>query len=400
MKQWIKKIWGFGLASFFSDVSHEMTVSLIPIIVGQFVGPAYVPFALGVIASISDAFASFLRLFSGVLSDRIARKKPLIALGYAMSGFFSMLVGFAHSASAVLMYRMLSFAGSGLREPPRDALIAATIDPAYYGRAFGLRNAMDTVGSLVGPLIALVCLRVFSIKSVFLLSCVPGILSVVAIIYYTQDIPVPATSKPREWWWHSFALLPRSFVLFVSIFFVFELGCFDKLLLLARTQELLGGSSTSVASMMVLLYALFNASRACAEYLIGWLGDMIDSIVLLAVLGCGVFIALSLLLCVTHASLLYCMLVFVLSGVSTATTYTLKKSCAAHMLPSDMRGTGYGFMQAMSGMAALFAHAFIGFLWTWHTAQLGFGYAALCATIAMGALLFFKKYMNVSTRHD
>src|SRR5579872_1863495 len=117
MKRWIKNIFGFGLASFFGDFSHEMTISLVPVLVTQFVGPALAPFYLGIIASISDAFASFLRIIAGFLTDRLPRKKPLIMFGYGIAALFSTLVGFAHSILQILLYRMLSFAGSGLREP-------------------------------------------------------------------------------------------------------------------------------------------------------------------------------------------------------------------------------------------------------------------------------------------
>jgi MFS family permease len=388
MQIWIQKIIGFGLASFFSDFSHEMTVSLIPVLVAQFVGSAQAPLYLGIIASLSDAFAAFLRLFSGYLSDRTTRKKPLIAIGYALSALFTMLVGLTHSIRSLFTCRILSFTGSGLREPPRDALIAASVDPTYYGRAFGLKNAMDTLGSLIGPIVSFVCIGYFSTQHIFLLSLIPGILSVAAIIFLTSDIPVPAknmriqTSILRE-----ILRLPKPFMLFLVIMIIFDLGVINKLLLIARAQQIF--SSDRIAQLLVLLYAIFNATRAGTEFLIGWTSDYINRIQLLALLGCGTLALNAYMLITPHASLNYCILLFIIAGISTATVTTLKKACAADMLPEEVRGLGFGLMQGCEGFATLISSACIGFLWTHYSPLIGFSYVILVSLTAMILLLIF-----------
>jgi len=390
MKSWIKKVFGFGLASFFSDFSHEMTISLVPILVAQFVGAGQAPFFLGIISSISDGFASFLRLVSGFLSDRISRKKPLIMLGYGMSALFSTLVGFTHSIWGVLCYRMLSFTGSGLREPPRDALIATAIEPENYGRAFGLKGAMDTCGSLIGPLVTFMIVGIVSMRSIFVISFIPGILAVFAILFLTKDVSLPKkTVRISPTFWNDFLLLPRRFVIFLIILFIFDLSVFNKLLLLSRAQEMLATDQASVAKWLVLLYAFFNFTRACAEFLIGLLSDYLNRIVLLALLGCGVLAGVGFLLIRPHASLLYCILIFVLFGISTAAITTLKKACAADMLPADIRGFGYGTMQASEGFAVLISSALIGLLWTRYSALIGFSYVIVLSLAAMVLLLSF-----------
>lgn len=402
MKSWIKKIFGFGLASFLSDFSHEMTISLVPILVAQFVGPTQAPFFLGIIASVSDAFASFLRLFAGYLTDRLSRKKPLIMIGYALSALFSTLVGFTHSVGGVLLYRMLSFTGSGLREPPRDALIATMIEPAEYGRAFGLQRAMDTLGSLIGPLVAFVCIGLFSMRAVFMLSFIPGLLAVVAIFFLTQDVYVPKrTQKKPSTLWHEIASLPRSFILFLGILFIFELGSFNKLLLLSRTQEMLSvGSSFSSAQWLLLLYALFNTVRACSELIIGLLSDYINRVLLLSFFGCGTLAGVALLLMAPHASFTYCACIFVLAGISAATTITLKKACAADMLPADIRGVGYGILQASEGFASLISSMLIGFLWVHYSPLVGFSYVMVLSIVAMILLFVFASAQKFFRGHS
>jgi len=399
MKSWIRKVFGFGLASFFGDLSHEMTISFIPVLVTQFVGATQAPFFLGIISSISDAFASFLRIVSGFLTDRISRKKPLIMFGYGITALFTTLTGFTRSIGGVLMCRILSFTGTGLREPPRDALIATIIEPAYYGRAFGLRNAMDTLGALIGPLIAFMCIGILSIPKIFALSFIPGILSVLAILFFTQDIPVHKKSnRISPTFWQDFLLLPRSFVIFLVILFIFDLSFFNKLLLLSRAQNILAANTSDSVKLLILLYAFFNIVRACSEFIIGILSDYINRMLLLALLGCGTFAGVGFLLIEQHASFTYCTLIFVLAGISAAAMITLKKACAADMLPPDIRGLGYGTLQASEGFASLISSALVGFLWSHYSPVIGCSYVIALSLIAMVLLLIFgltQKYRTV-----
>jgi MFS family permease len=394
MKTWIKKVFGFGLASFLSDFSHEMTVSLIPALVSGFVGPTQAPFVLGVISSTTDAFASFLRLFSGYISDKISHKKPLIAIGYGISAIFSTVTGFANSALQLLVYRTLSFTGSALREPPRDALIAASVEPKYYGRAFGLQRAMDTMGSLVGPLVAFVASSylLFSPQSIFILSFIPGICAVFAIVFLTQDLVINARIKRMLIDWpNDIRLLPGSYYALLVIFFIFDLGNINKLLLLMRAQEILSYSHVNTVPIIVLLYAIYNATRAISEFLIGLLSDYINRQLLLALFGFAVLAIVSWLLMAASASLLYCAFLFFLGGISMAATTTLKKAIIADIIPADIRGCGFGMLQASEGFASLFSSALIGFLWTHYSVKLAFGYSmflSTCATFLMLILIF------------
>lgn len=399
MKTWIKKVFGYGLASFFGDFSHEMTVSLIPVLVAQFVGVDQAPLYLGIISSVTDGFASFLRIISGLATDRTQRKKLLIVLGYSISAVFSTLVGFAHSVWTLLLFRMISFTGSGLREPPRDALIAATVGAQNYGRAFGLRNAMDTLGALVGPLVAFACATRYSVREIFILSFIPGILAVFSIIFLTENIKtVTKNIRKIEPFWKDFALLPRSFIIFLCILFIFDLSCFNKLLLLARTQEIITANKSTIPQFLIILYALFNMTRAVTEFAIGWLSDYVNRIFLLAIFGCGIFSLVSLLLITSKASFSYCLLVFILSGISAGALLTMKKACAADMLPEDIRGLGYGLMQAGEGSAALIANTLIGILWTRYSALVSFSYVAFLSFIAMFLLLLFFVTKNITKK--
>lgn len=395
MNRWIQKVLGFALASFFSDFSHEMTVSFIPILITGFVGALHAPFYLGIIAGLTDGFAAFLRLFSGFLSDRIAHKKPLILIGYALSAIFSPLVGFTRSIWELILCRIVSFTGSGLREPPRDALLTASIEPAYYGRAFGLKNAMDTLGALIGPIVGFLCVGFLSIPQVFLLSFIPGALSVLAILWLTTDIPVKPKKLQRsrraleELW-----LLPKPFLVFVGIMAVLDLGFLNKLLLLGRAQQLLGES----AQLSVFLYATFNITRASAEFLIGWMSDYLNRILLLAFCGCGMLIATAYLLIASHATLMHCIFIFVCAGISTAAVTTLRATTAAHLLASDIRSSGFAILQASEGFTKLISGALIGFLWSNYYPPISFGWTIGTSSIALFLLIYYMHILEKQSK--
>ncbi len=399
MKTWIKKVFGFGFASFLSDFSHEMTVSFIPTIVAGFVGSSHAPLILGIIASITDACTSFLRLISGYMSDRISHKKPLIALGYGISATFSTFIGFATSVWQVLLFRVLSFTGSSLREPPRDALISASVESRYYGRSFGLQRAMDTLGALLGPLFAFYCASILalSIPTIFILSFIPGIFAVLAIIFLTKDILIPA-KKLRAFtsWREDIQLLPRPYIVLLIVFFIFDLGNINKLLLLARAQEMLSGSIINIASTVVLLYAIFNTTRAASEFLIGLLSDYLNRILLLAFFGFGNLAIVALLLMNSNASIIYCIITFALAGISVAAVTTLKKAIVANVLPAEIRGFGFGALQAAEGFAMLFSSSIIGFLWTHYSIYSAFTYSMILGIVAMIGLINFTFFHRIA----
>lgn len=390
MKAWIKKIFGFGLASFFSDLSHEMTISLIPILVETFVGVESAPFFLGIIASCSDAFSSFLRLFSGILTDRLRHKKPLIACGYLISAFFTAFIGFTQSIGQLLLCRIISFTGSGLREPPRDVVIASIITPDSYGRAFGLRNAMDTMGSILGPLITFWIISYLSIKQIFMLSAIPGLLAVISILFLTKDVVIfEANHVHRTTLWQDCVQIPVRFWIHLLIILIFQLSCFNKLLLVSRTQEIIIDPSIDSIKLVVFLYTILNTTRACMEFLIGFVSDFINRDILLAVFGCGTFALASLMLKDPGLSFMSCLIVFMLFGTSSAALLTLRKAATADILPPAVRGLGYGIMQAFEGFAALVSSAFIGFLWTYVSPSIAFIYPAIGSLIAAILLLIF-----------
>lgn len=385
---------GFSLASFFSDLGHEMATAVLPGFLINLVGPSAAPQALGLITGVSDALASIIKPFSGMMSDRLPRRKPLIIVGYVCTAIFVGLIGFVHSVALILLYRTLAWIGRGLREPARDAFIAESIDQRYYGRAFGFQRAMDTAGAVLGPLVVFFIITKVSLPTIFALTFIPGFAAVVAIAYFTREEQhVPIQRIPGfAGWLAQIKQLPPSFKYFLLIMFVFGCGNFNKTMLILYAQKY-GATllSFSGASIGVLLYTIFNISRALGEYFLGALSDAIGRRLPLGLFGFGFFGIISLAMIMQIASWWLLMILFILNGISTAAVTSIEKAFAADLLPSHLRGTGFGLLQMVDGIGDFVASFVVGTLWSILASWVGFLYAAVLSFIAVGMLLSMKR---------
>lgn len=391
---WLNKnVFGMGLTSFFSDASHEMTTAVLPTFLVNLVGNALALQLLGIISGLSDAASSFVKIFSGWISDRIKKRKGLMVIGYAATGFFAGFTGFATNWIGALFYRTFAWMGRGLREPPRDALIADSVSPAYYDRAFGFHRAMDTLGAIAAPLIVFFALPSLGVKNIFLISFIPGILAVLAIILLTRESSQENKRQQSIGFWKDIASLPKSFRFFLLVMFIFGIGNFNRTLLLLRTQNILTPVNGLViaGSFSVLLYAVRNVIQAFADYAIGHLSDILGRKVLLAFFGFFVFGLMSLGLAFPIPTLWFFVLLFALSGISAAAYTALEKSYAADLLPAHLRGTGYGVLQTIDGVGDFISSFMVGFLWSAISPAFGFIYAAVLSTGSAVMLFALRK---------
>lgn len=387
---WLNRnILGFSLGSFLGDVSVEMTTLILPIFVAGLVSPAIAPWYVGLITGVADAGASFTRIIFGYWSDMVERRKPFIVIGYILSCIFMSLIGFAQHVLFIVVSRLIAWVGKGVREPARDALIAESVRPAYYGRAFGFHRAMDTLGAIVGPLLAFVLLHGVQPRALFFISFIPSFLAVIAIVILTRDVPDRKRYTSANIRTH-LARIPRTFWLFAFIVFIFSCANYHLTLIVLRAQDLIGvnGVDDSLirSETVVLLYALLNTARAFGEYSIGWMSDFYSRKRLLVLVGYGLFGVASLLLALPQARALLS-IIFVLGGLSTGSFSALEKAYTADMLSKEVRGTGYGVLHAVRGIGALVSNLAVGFLWSTFTPAIGFLYAALLSFCAALMLL-------------
>lgn len=388
---------GFSIASLFSDCSHEMIPLLLPTFLTSLAGAAQAPFILGIVSSVSTAAMSISAFFSGIVTDRSSHKKALIEFGYGIEGLCAGLLGFVTNWVQVLITLTLAWIGRGIIGSARSAAIANSTDPAYYGRAFGFRQAMDTIGSILGPLIVFT-LSSWPIRSLFFITFIPAAAAFLAIVFLTSE---PSTTKTAPLPQQESPLLSREFKLFLGALLIFALGNFSKTLLVLRTQNLLTPvyGPLQAFSSTTLLYSFRNIIQALATYGMGALSDRIGRKNLLAGAGFFCFGIVSLLLLYESADYLYLTLIFFLSGISAGTTTSLEKSFAADLLPLKTRGTGYGSLTGVQSIGALISSIVTGYLWSSFSPQVAFIYAA-SLSFCSALMLFFSKEPSNSTALD
>jgi MFS family permease len=232
--RWLtRNVFAIGMLSLFSDMGHELTTAVLPLFLATFGGGAA---ALGMIEGVSDAASSVLKLWMSYYSDRVGRRKPILVIGYfvtAMMGTF----GFVTAWWQMLVIRSIAWIGRGARGPVRDALLSESVPPEAHGRAFGFEGAMDTVGAIIGPAIALSLVGVIALQHIFLIAFIPGAITIVIVVFWVQDRPKIA--QPHLQMLSSLRDLPPMFWRYVGAVGVFGLGNFAHTLLILRAVTLL-----------------------------------------------------------------------------------------------------------------------------------------------------------------
>lgn len=394
MKSWLNKnIVGFSLASFFNDFCHEMTTAILPAYIESICGSC-APLALGIIEGVSDAASTGAKLFSGWLSDAAQYYKPYLIAGYGLTGIFIALIGTTQSIALITLYKTIAWISRGFREPMRDTWISKIVSHSFYGHAFGFVRALDTLGSVVGPICALILLKLnSSLSSIFFIAIIPGIISVIPIMILTSESKEETNKSRNILFLRQLQVLPKNFKIFAAIMFLFGLGNFNQTLLIYRAQSVLKSADSSMNALLfaIGLYAFSSFIRGLSEFGMGSLSDYIDRKKLLAVFGLGFFGLVYLGFLLNSTQLWIWLLLFACSGFAAGTVKALEKAYAADLLPEHVRGTGMGVLQTLDGIGDLISSFLVGLLWTNVSLSLAFGYAASLSFIAMILLLIAKK---------
>lgn len=386
-KKWLNRnVAAMGATSMLSDTSHEMATAVLPSFLTQLVGSS-APQLLGLITGFSDALSSFVKMFSGWISDKMKKRKPLMMMGYFITGFFIGLIGLARNWIDVLLCRTIGWIGRGTREPPRDALLAESVNKKFYGHAFGFHRAMDTLGAILGPLLAMILIPLIGFRNIFFASLIPGILAFLVIFFFIKENPKKI--KKTKGLIGQIKLLPKKFQLFMLIIFIFGIANFNKTFLLLRVQESLSPYLGLIlaGTLAVLFYTIRNVAQAFADYFVGVLSDKFDKGALLSILGFLFFGLMSLGFSINSSNIFYFIFLFVLSGVSAAAFTTLEKAYAAELLPANMRGTGYGVMHTIDGIGDFISSFIVGTLWVVSSSSAAFIYGAVMSFVA--TIIFF-----------
>jgi MFS family permease len=378
-------VWVLGLVSMLMDVSSEMIHSLLPLFL---VGPLGASVSLvGLVEGLADATALIVKVVSGVLSDRLGKRKALATFGYGLAAATKPLFALAHAYGMVVAARLLDRIGKGMRGAPRDALIADITPSSIRGAAFGLRQALDTVGAVLGPSLAVVLMLAWAnnFRAVFWVACVPAVASVALLVMGVTEPNAPTKPEDRP---HlnldSLRRLGRAFW-WVTIFgAVFTLARFSEAFLVLRAQQ--AGVPLAMTPLVMVAMSIFYAVSA---YPFGKLSDSFDHRKLLA-LGLAVLVASDLVLSVDGSwPVLLCGVA--LWGIHLGITQGLMARMVADAAPDDLRGTAFGFFNLASGIAMLFASVIAGLLWDHFGASVTFLTGAGLSFVSLTALFLSKK---------
>lgn len=374
-------IWALGFVSLLMDVSSEMIHSLLPVFLVTTLGASML--AVGLVEGAAESLALATKVFSGVLSDYLGRRKPLALLGYGLGALSKPLFALAGSAGMVLAARAIDRFGKGLRGAPRDALVADLAPAAMRGAAFGLRQSLDTVGAFLGPLLAVALMLLWSddIRAVFWVAVVPAVLCValLAIGVHEPDAP-PGVRRRNPIRRDNLRQLGGSYWWVVAVGAVFTLARFSEAFLVLRAQQ--GGLPLAWAPLVLIAMNLVFAAGA---YPFGRLADRIDHRRLLAA-GLAVLVLADLLLAAAGAGPLL-WLGIALWGLHMAMTQGLLATMVAEAAPAHLRGTAFGMFNLAAGAALLAASLVAGWLWdTWGAASTFLAGAAFSA-MALAAML-------------
>jgi len=396
-----KNVWYVGLLSFFGGISQDIFSPILPIYLTTVLG--FDKTVVGIAEGIVTASSYFFNIVAGFLSDKFKKQKPIIFLGYFLSMIGRVLLVFFTSIGAVIGLRLLDGTGKGIKEPPKDVLVAGSSGKAVRGKSFGIATMLDTLGSVAGPLILFFLLWIFSRHSgippeagknsntlyhdILFFSAVPLIITLLLIFKLreipkkerigTSDIPISA-ARSR---------LPTTFYIFIAIVIVFTLGNSSDAFLILRAKNL-GVTLLEIP----LVIALFNLIYALAAVPFGSLSDKIGRVPTL-IIGWFAYALVYLgFAFATHAILIWFLYAFY--GIYYAISQGVSKALLSDIVSPDHRGRAFGIYGMAVGITTLPASFLAGFLWDKFGPQVPFYFGATMAIIAVIGLSIFSKKIS------
>ncbi len=383
-KRIFNNVFFIGLISFFGGISQDLIVPILPIYLATVLhlDKSFIGLTEGLVTS----SASIFKIVSGYLSDRFRSRKSIVFVGYLLSLIGRPLLALTASPTAVLLFRFMDGVGKGIKDSPKDALIADTTTSATRGRSFGIARMLDTFGSVVGPLVLFVILYLLRDNDlkyhyIFFIAAIPLFFTLAILQIYVKETPLKEkiiSEVPSS-------MLSRKYYLFLAIMVVFTLGNSSDTFLILRAQNV------GVAILAIpLVYALFNFFYASASVPLGSLSDRIgrEKVIIMGWLA----YALAYLGFAVAAQTYQIWLLFAFYGIYYATTEGVAKALIADLVVSEHRGKAYGIYNSVIGLIALPASVIAGFLWDSVNPSAPFFFGAAMAGIATILLLIFIRY--------
>jgi MFS family permease len=374
-----RNVWILGFVSLLMDLSSEIYHSLLPAFVTLVLGLPVT--ALGAIDGIAEATANFAKLFSGRLSDRSLKRKPWIVVGYGLAALSKPLFPLATGAATLMGARFADRIGKGIRGSPRDAMVADETPPEIRGRAFGLRQSLDTVGALLAPLVAigLMALFVSDIRKVFWLAVTPAACSFLLASLALREPEQHLAPLKRSPFFAGFKQLNKETKRLLAVGFLFALARFSEAFLILKGIEI---GLTEAQSPVTL--ALFNLAYVALAYPAGVLSDRMSPRSLLMA-GMALLVAGDLVLAKSDG-MTGLVVGVIFWGAHMALTQGIFSRMIADSAPEELRATSFGAFWFVSGVAGLLASLGAGLLWDREGSAATFATSAGVAAMALAML--------------
>ena len=366
---------GIGGASLLADAGHEIPTALLPSLLTSTLGaPAA---ALGLIEGVSDGLAGLARLGGGALADDPQRRQRVAVGGYSATAVLSAATAAATAAWQVAILRAGAWTARGLRVPARNALLADVVPQAAYGRAYGFERAMDNLGAIIGPLLALVLVGALGTRWAIALSVIPGLLAAVAIVYAIRHTPKPAESEHEPIRIKIRPVLSGALGRLMAGITIFEIGnCAATLLILRATDLLAPGRDTDTATQLAIgLYVAYNLAATLVSVPAGHVGDRTSAPRTL-VYGVAAFALAYTVFAIGPDSVLGLAPAFIAAGIGIGIVETAEHAAVATLAPSQLRGSAFGLLAAVQSGGNLAASAIAGILYTTVSPAWAFGFLA------------------------
>lgn len=368
-------IWALGIGSLFMDMSSELVHAVLPLFMATVLGSSME--AIGLVEGVAEATAAITKVFSGALSDRLGRRKGLLLFGYGLAAFTKPVFPLANSLAWVFAARFVDRLGKGIRGAPRDALVADITPPERRGEAYGLRQGLDSVGALLGPLFAVAMLAHFAgdLKRTMWAAVVPAFITVLVLWRYVREPEQHVNTAKPPLRWSAVGELPLRYWALVLLGVVFTLARFSEAFLVLRARDV-GFALDATPLVMVAM----NVVYAGGAYPAGWLADRMNARTLLEASLVALIVADGCLAWwPTDAGVL---VGAALWGLHMALSQGLMNKLVADMAPAELRGTAFGLFNLAGGVALLLASAIAGALWQRlgapATFMAGAGFALVC----------------------
>jgi MFS family permease len=385
-------IWVLGLGSMFMDTSSELVHSVLPIFMATVLHSSMA--TIGLVEGVAEATAAVTKVFSGALSDWLGRRKPLLVLGYGLAALTKPVFPLATSIGWVFAARFVDRVGKGIRGAPRDALVADVTPEPRRGAAYGLRQALDSIGAFLGPLLAMALLMLWSgnLQRVMWAAVVPAFVTVALLLRCVREPEQHVADGTRaRLHWRDATRLPLRFWGVVSLGGIFTLARFSEAFLVLRAQA----AGLPVAEVPLVMIAM-NLVYAGLAYPAGQASDRLQARTLLVV-GLLALVAADAVLALagTPAAVLAGASLW---GLHMALTQGLFAKLVADASPAGLRGSAFGLFNLVSGVALLLASVIAGALWSRHGPQATFAAGAVFSSLAAAGLLLYRSRATPSAR--